>query len=184
MGVTIVIHIVNIFRPITNILGWSRETLVAVICNIEGREWRRRNSQGRPAENPRASTTDDVECMFSIMRDVISRNFTTKQVKFGFRKVCTEFRKRLDPDLPYYYHTSAHTRYSEGPLPEFSEKSNKQRRKHRRVPRREQASAFTLRRASLPVHGSISLRTEFHNHPIDLPPPPAVPQHAAEHSYC
>ena len=26
-------------RPINNILGFSRETLVAVITNIEGREW-------------------------------------------------------------------------------------------------------------------------------------------------
>lgn len=122
--------------------------------------------------------------MFSIMRDTIGRNFTTKQVKFGFRKVCAELRKRLDPDLPYYYHTSAHTRYSEGHLPDFSEEPRKQRRKHRKVPRREQPSAFTLRRAVLPVHGSISLRTQFHNNPIDLPPPPTVPLHESEHFYC
>ena len=147
-------------------------------CNIEGREWRQCNSLARRAENPRASTTDDVECMFSIMRDIIGHNFTTKQVKFGFCKVCAKFKKRLDPDLPYYYYTSAHTTYSEGPLPEFGEESRKQRRKHR-IPRREQPSAFAL-----PVYGSILLRAEFHNHPIHLPPPPAVPLHASEHSYC
>ena len=52
------------------------------------------------------------------MRDAVGRNFTTKEVKFGFRKVCAEFTKRLDPDLPFYYHTSSHTRYYEGPLPD------------------------------------------------------------------
>ena len=86
-------------------LGFSKETLIAVICNIEGREWRQRNIQSRrtKAENARAGTTDDVVCLFSIMRDTIGQNL---QVKFGFRKVCTEFKKMLDPDLPYYYHMS------------------------------------------------------------------------------
>ena len=50
------------------------------------------------------------------MRDTIGANFTTKQVKFGFRKVSLEFEKRLDPQLPFYYHTSTHTRFSEGPI--------------------------------------------------------------------
>ena len=63
--------------------------------------------------------SDDAECFFSVMRDAIGQNFTTKQVKYGFRKVCTEFMKQLDPDLPFYYHTSSHTRYSEGRLPDY-----------------------------------------------------------------
>ena len=88
-----------VFRPINNILGFSRETLVAVTTNIEGREWRRRmmNERGNNAEHPRASTSD------GFMRDAIGQNITVKQVKYGFRKVCMEFMKRLDPDLPYYY---------------------------------------------------------------------------------
>ena len=113
---------------------------MAVITNIEGREWRRRHATGRgnQPEHPRASTSDDVECLFSMMRDAIGLNFTAKQVKLGMRKVLVEFSKRLDPDLPYYYHTSSHTRYSEGPLPSFSEPSKKNRKKARRVSRREQ----------------------------------------------
>ncbi len=55
----------------------------------------------RKVEHPRASTSDDVECFFSVMRDSIGRNFTTKQVKFGFRKVCAEYSVHLDPDLPF-----------------------------------------------------------------------------------
>ena len=47
------------------------------------------------------------------MRDNIGKNFTLKEVKFNFRKVCMEFWKRIDPNLPYFYHTSSHHRFSE-----------------------------------------------------------------------
>ena len=33
-----------------------------------------------------------------------------------------EFRRRLDPDLPFYYYTFAHERFYEGELPTFAEK--------------------------------------------------------------
>lgn len=105
------------------------------------------------------------------MRDTIGRDFTTKQVKYGFRKICKEFVKRLDSKLPFYYHTSTHTRFQEGPLANFDEPSNKRQRKGRHVPRREQPSAFAPRRATMPVKGSLSTRLQFHNVPIELPPP-------------
>ena len=76
----------HICRPIDNVLGFSRETIAAVICNIEGREWCHRSNQLGKPEHPRASTADDVECFFSMMRDAIGRNFTVQQVKLGFRK--------------------------------------------------------------------------------------------------
>jgi len=46
-----------------NVSGFLRETLVAVITNTEGREYyKRRISYDRhKPENPRASSTDDVE---------------------------------------------------------------------------------------------------------------------------
>jgi len=86
---------------------------VALIANTEGRKWHRREVMNGDwnQERPRASTTDDVECFFSMMRDNIVLNFTTKQVKFNVRKVYGEFTKRLDPELPFYYYTSAHSRY-------------------------------------------------------------------------
>lgn len=104
-------------------LGFSRETLSALITNIEGREWHRREciNNSVSIEHPRASSSDDVECFFSMMRDSIGQNFTTKEVKFGIRKVHGEFVKRVDPDLPFYYHTSTHTCYFEGPLPAFDQ---------------------------------------------------------------
>ncbi len=61
-------------------------------------------------ENPCAGTTDDVECIFSIMRDLIGKHFTLRHVRYAWRKMCSEFSKRLDPDLGFYYFTSSHDR--------------------------------------------------------------------------
>ena len=173
------------YRSPTDILGFSKETVVALITNIEGREWHRREvvNQGLKPEHPRASTTDDVECFFSMMRDSIGQNFNTKQVKFGIRKVYAEFTKRLDPDLPFYYHTASHTRFYEGPLPEFNE-APVTKPKTKKVPRREQPTAFAPCRATMPVRGTLSVRPKFHNLPLELPPPPGEPIHLSDHSYC
>ncbi len=54
-----------------HVLGFSRETLLAVITNIE-----RRRLQDAPSEHPRAS--DNVECFFSMLRDSIG---ATKEEK-------------------------------------------------------------------------------------------------------
>ena len=150
--------------------------------NIEGREWRRCQIHCQP-EHPRSGTSDDVECFFSVMRDTIGQDFTTKKVQYGFRKICNEFVKRLDDKLPFFYHTSTHTRFSEGPLANFDEQSNRPKRKARSIPRREQPSAFAPRRATLPVRGSVSTRVQFHNVPLELPPPPTGPIHLFDHSY-
>ena len=134
-------HFVIFCSPIDNVLGFSRETLVAVITNIEGRELRR--LQDTPPEHPRASSTDDVECFFSMLRDSIGENFTTKEAKYAFRKVCFEFSKRIDPELPFYYHTSSHTRFYEGPLPSFNEPVSKPRNIYAKPARRDRPAAFT-----------------------------------------
>jgi len=64
---------ISLIRDLSTVLGFSRETLIALITNIEGREWQRRECviNKEPLEHPRASTTDDVECLFSMMRDSI-----------------------------------------------------------------------------------------------------------------
>ena len=61
---------------------------MALITNIQGCEWHQREvvNQGLKPEYPRASTTDDVEYFFSMMRDSIGQDFNTKQVNFGIRK--------------------------------------------------------------------------------------------------
>ena len=118
-----------------NILGFSRETLIALTTNIEGREHLRRQqiNSGSLLENPRANSTDDVECFFSMMRDMIGQNFTTKEVKFGMQKILSQFSKWIDPDLPY---TSGHTRYYKGSHPDFDQPPAKQPIE-KRIPRRE-----------------------------------------------
>ena len=52
------------------------------MANIESREWRKQfNSEhGLPTEHPRASTTDDVECFFSLLCDCVGKDFTLKEV--------------------------------------------------------------------------------------------------------
>jgi len=117
------------------------------------------------------------------MRDTIGQNFTTKQVNFGIRKVYNEFIKRLDPDLPFFYHTSSHTHFYEGSLPHFNE-TPVTKRKIKKAPRREQPTAFAPRCATMPVRGSTSVRPMFHNLPLELPPLPTQPAHLSDHSYC
>ena len=181
-------HVVSLWfdffvqESISCVFGFSKETLVAIITNIEGREWQQWDNimNGWKPEYPRASSTDDVECFFSVMRDSIGGNFTTKEVKPSFRKICTEFTKHLDPNLPFFYHTSSHTCYYEGPLPDFTKLGKKTSRKRKRVPRREQPAAFAPRCATMPVRGSLSVRPQFHNLPLPLP---TGPVQIFEHSY-
>ena len=53
--------------------------LVAITADICKRNYRQEFIAGRglPLEHPRAGTTDDVECFFSVLRDVVG---TLKQV--------------------------------------------------------------------------------------------------------
>ena len=55
---------------------------MAVMADVESREWRREFliTEGLPEEHQRASTTDDVECFFSILRDSVGKDFTLKEV--------------------------------------------------------------------------------------------------------
>lgn len=71
-----------VYREVGYIRGFTRETLSALLVNIESREWRRQfNAEnGIPPEHPWASTTDDVECFFSVLRDMVGRDFTHKEV--------------------------------------------------------------------------------------------------------
>ena len=70
-------------RSVTGVQGFSRETLVALFANIKSRQWRcaYNAKDGILPEHPRASTTDDVECFFSVLRDSVGKDFTLQQVK-------------------------------------------------------------------------------------------------------
>ena len=171
----------TLHRDISNVCGFTREVLTALIANIETREWRRCKDPTHP-EHPRASTTDDVECFFSVMRDLVGANFTLKQAQFAWRKVCVEFRKRISVDLPFYYFTSAHDRFYEGPRVSFNERP-RETPKPKRLPRGEQLASFSSGRATLPVRGTLTVRPKFHKHPVSVPPPVNAAIHSTEHSY-
>lgn len=98
--------------------------------------------------------------------------------------MCVEFRKRMDPELPFYFFTSSQHRFYESAMPDFSKKPEKAK-KPKRAPRRELIGSVG-RRVSLPVRGSLSVRATFHYVPIDLPPLPdaSMPaQITSEHVY-
>lgn len=178
------------YRPISGVRGFTRETVIAVSTNIEGREFHRRKvaEMGGTPDNPRASTTDDVECFFSVFRDNLGSDFTLKHVRFEWRKLCVEYMKRMDPNLPFYYYTSSHDRFLEGPRPSFNDPStthSKYNPRQQRSRRIEQPGKLVHGRASLAVPGARSVRMQFHNVPVDVPPPPSSLKqiHVIEHSY-
>ena len=168
-----------------SVLGFTREVVHALIAGIESVQWKRHEYAAleKTMENPRSSTTDDVECMFSIMRDLTGKHFTLREARNTWRKCCIEFSKRLDPDLGFYYFSSAHDRFFEGDRPNFDEKHTRSRRP-KRLRRREQPSHLMFGRATLPERGARSTRMTFHNLPLPIPPPlESTKQHVFEHSY-
>ena len=91
-----------------------------------------------------------------------------------------EFKKRMDPDLPFFYHTSKHSRFYTGLMPDFGVKPNKT--KDKKLPRFEVLGSNT--RISFSVRGDSSIRAKFHNVPVNLPPPPSSSNPCAiDHSY-
>lgn len=94
-----------------------------------------------------------------------------------------EFSKRSDPELPFYYYTTT-DRFYEGDMPAFDQPSEKPKRP-KRVPRREQARADVSGRVTMAIRGDRSIRTTFHNLPVELPPPPTQNQSIvlSEHAY-
>lgn len=185
MVVTIKLIILFHFRNL-NALGFTRETTIALTTNIESVEWKRRENVGLGirVENPRSSTTDDVECIFSVMRDLTGKHFTLRQVQHTWRKICIELAKRLDSDTRFYYYTSSHDRFYEGDRPHFDETTcTTKKKKQQRLRRREQPGNLSIGRATMPTPGSRSVRMKFHNLPCELPPVPNTESHLYEHSY-
>ena len=155
------------------VCGFSRATLNAMVANIEGRDFRQTYllSRNLPSEHPRASSTDDVEC---VLRDNLGSDFTLKRVQYAWRRSCIEFSKRIDPNLPFYYFTSSHDRFHEGPRPSFSVPPSKPR--VQRVRQREMLTGQAPGRTSLPISGSRSAR-------LSMPPAPCQPSHITDHMY-
>ena len=116
---------------------------------------------------------------------MIGKNFTVKQVQYEWRKLCTEYTKRMDPELPFFYHTSHHDRFYEGPKPGFDQLAKSSRNPyHKQVPQKDRLGMIVSGRATMPTTGSLSTRMKYHNVPVELPPPPNS-KHSSiiDHSY-
>lgn len=83
----------ELYRSVSSVCGFTREVLSALAADIETREWRHCLNDSLGPENPRSSTSDDVKCFFSVMRDMVGMNFTVKQAQIAWRKVCIEFQQ-------------------------------------------------------------------------------------------
>jgi len=96
--------------------------------------------------------------------------------------VTEEFIKRMDPELPFYYYTSACYQFYQDLMPDFNTKPTKEKRPVH-LPKYELLGAND--KVTMVICGDTSIRTKFHNLPVDLPPPPGAPNQCTyEHSYC
>lgn len=149
---------------------------MALLTNIESQEFQRRQAaqNHEPPEHPRASSSDDVECFFSILHDQLGQHYDMKAIQQRWQPICNEFLKRLDPDLPFYYYTSNKNRYRIDDLPSFDmpPPDGRSRLDFLRPPRREDVGQVVVGRATMPVRGHRTIRQQFHNMPAALPQPP------------
>ena len=76
-------YVIISYRSVSGIRGLTRECPIALTADIVTRNYRQEfnSSHGMPPEHPRSSTTDDIECFFSVLRDVVGKDFTLKQVR-------------------------------------------------------------------------------------------------------
>lgn len=147
---------------------------MGIIANLATRESRRKDNQERdlPPEHPRASSTDDVEGIISLFHEVMGDNFDLKQFYDEFPKVMSEFVKRIDPELPFFYWTGHQTRYRNFALPSFNAPSASgiERLDKVQLSRRGDPGVFVANRASLPQRNQLTVRATFHRAPVALPP--------------
>lgn len=147
---------------------------MGLIANLATRELRRKEYKERdlPPEHPRSSTTDDVEEIISLFHEVMGDNFDLKQFFDEFPKVMSEFVKRIDPELPFFYWTGHQTRYRHFALPSFNVPSagGIERLDQIQVSRRGDPGVFVANRASLPQRNQLTVRATFHRAPVALPP--------------
>ena len=154
-----------------DIRGFTRETFIEITTNIESQELRRiRNNEIGYPEHPRAATTDDVECFFSLTRRHLGETFTLKEFKNGWIKLVREYCKRLDPDIGFYYWTQ-NERFRDD-HPSFDMPKDEKRLHVVKHKQREDSSIFTAGRAFLPAKNRQSIRQRLFRVDVGLPPVP------------
>ena len=97
-----------------------------------------------------------------------------------WRQICNDFSKWIDKDLPFII-TPLQMRDTMKAKGQTSINP-----RHQRVRTREQPGNLAMGRATFIQAGSKSIRRQFHNLPVELPPPPESSYRVnikAEHSY-
>ena len=84
-------------------------------------------------------------------------------------KIATEFNKRIDKDLQFFYWTGAKTRYTDFELPSLGP-GIVERLDKVHLSRRGDPGVFMANRASLPRRGQLTARAKFHRTPVALSP--------------
>ena len=57
---------------------------------------------------------DDVEGIFAFLRGLLGPIFDEKAFHDVFPKVISEYTKKCDPDLPFYYYTGSNDCFNDG----------------------------------------------------------------------
>ena len=94
-----------------------------------------------------------------------------------FPKVSSEYTKKCDPDLPFYYYTGSNDRYNDGSILSFNmpSQSGEERLDRVKVSRRADPGVFVANRAAIQQRGQLSVcsaRFKFAEGLPPLPPPP------------
>ena len=142
------------------------------VANLESRRVRHLEYEQKqlPPEHPRASSTDDVEGFVALLHEVFGPVFDLKQFFDESTKILNEFKKRIDPNLPYFYWTGAKERYTEHKLPSFDRPTGPgvvERLDRVRISRRGDPGVFVAARASLRQRGQLTARALFHKAPYN-----------------
>ena len=143
---------------------------------MESREFRRIEYQERalPREHLRASATGDVEGIIALKHKMLGDIFDVKQFLDAQPKILSEFKKRIDPDLEFFYWTGANERYRDFDLPSFNKPSGEgiiERLDRISLSRRGDLGVFVTNRAFLSQRGQLTVRARFHRTSVELLPP-------------
>ena len=162
------------FRPIKGICCLTQEAVIGLVANLESRELRRVEYKERslPPEHPCASKTDDVEGIFALMHEMLGEIFDVKQFLDAQPRILNESKKRIDPELHFYYWTGTKERYREFELPSFNEPSGKELLEDltESFYQGEETQVSLLQTAAMPQRGQLTARAQFHRTPVQLPP--------------
>ena len=106
-------------------------------------------------------STDDVEGIFAFLHGLLGPIFDEKAFHDVFPKVISEYTKKCDPDLPFYYYTGSNDRYNDGVIASFNIPSSagEERLDRVRISRRADPGVFVANHATIPQRGQLGVRS-------------------------